>query len=123
MIKIMKRNFRSLVFLLLSIVAAVGLFGALSSDGLAAGQGNNKQSRAARNNTASTNEQSSKTTKKIRSCKQVCDDTYSNCQKSAQPFPNNDWGQPGGCTAVHTECLQDCPSSVKQRKPPRAPKT
>ena len=122
MIKIMKRNFRSLVFLLSIIVAAVGLFGALSSDGLAAGQGNSKQSRVARNNTASTNSQSSKT-KKNRSCKQVCDDTYSNCQKSAQPFPNNDWGQPGGCTAVHTECLQDCPSNVKQRKPPHTPKT
>jgi hypothetical protein len=121
MIKIMKRNFRSLVFLLLIIVAALGLFGALSSDGLAAGQANSKQSRAARNNTGS-NEQSSKT-KKNRSCKQVCDDTYSKCQKSAQPFPYNDWGQPGGCTAVHAECVQDCPSNVKQRKPPQAPKT
>jgi hypothetical protein len=123
MIKIMKRNFRSLVFLLLIIVAAAGLFGALSSDGLAAGQGNNKQSRSARNNNGSTNNQSSKATKRNRSCKQVCDDTYSNCQKSAQPFPYNDWGQPGGCTAVHTECLQDCPSSRKQQKPPHAPKT
>ena len=121
MIKIMKRNFHSLVFPLLIIVAAAGLFGALSAGGQAAGQ--DKQSRAARNNTGSTNNQSSKTTKKNRSCKQVCDDAYYNCQKSAQPFPYNDWGQPGGCTAVHTECLQACPSTRQQRKPPRAPKT
>jgi hypothetical protein len=114
-------SFHSVASILLMIVTAVVLFGALSYDGLAATQANNKQSRAARNNTASTNNQSSKT-KKNRSCKQVCDDTYSNCQKSAQPFPYNDWGQPGGCTAVRTECLQDCTSSVKQRKPPHAPK-
>ena len=44
MIKMMKRNFRSLIFLLLIAVAAVGSFGALSSGGLAAGQ-SNKQSR------------------------------------------------------------------------------
>jgi hypothetical protein len=66
MIKMMKRNFRSLVFLLLIAGAAAGSFGALSSGVLAAGQDNNKQSRAARSKTGSTNNQSCKATKKNR---------------------------------------------------------
>ena len=90
MSKTVKRNFRSLVFILLIAVAAAGSFGALASGGLAAGQGDDKQSRVARSEIGSTNSQSSKTTKKNRTCKQVCDDTYYNCQKSAQPFPYND---------------------------------
>lgn len=123
MIKTAKRNIRSSVFLLLIAAAALGSFGALSSGGRAAGQGNDKQSRAARSETGSTNDPSSKATKKNRTCKQVCDDTYYTCQKSAQPFPYNDWGQPGGCTYVHTACTQDCPSTRKQRKPRHLPKT
>ncbi len=126
MIKMMKRNFRSLVFLLLIAVAAVGSFGALSSGGLAAGQ-SNKQSRAARKKTDSTNNQSSKATKKNRSCKQVCEDTFNDCLKTAGGGPSNpfgtDFGQPGGCTYVRDTCIQDCPSNRKQRKPQRLPKT
>src|ERR1043165_1852217 len=87
MIKTAKRNIRSSVFLLLIAAAAVGSFGALSSGGRAAVQGNDKQSRATRSETGSTNDQSSRATKKNRTCKQVCDDTYYTCQKSAQPFP------------------------------------
>ena len=44
MTKIMKRNFRFMIFRLSIAVAALVLFGALSSGGMAAGQGNNKQS-------------------------------------------------------------------------------
>ena len=76
MIKMMKRNFRSLVFLLLISVAAVGLFGGFSSGGLAAGQ-SNKQSRAARKKTDSTNKQSSLPSNRLR-CKK-CDDMRKAC--------------------------------------------
>ena len=45
MIKIMKRNSRSLVFLLLIAVAAIGLSGALSFAAPTAGQANNNKAR------------------------------------------------------------------------------
>ena len=116
-----KRNFRILVFLLLLGVAAVGLFGGFSADGLAAGQ-SNKHSRAARNKTDSTDSQSSRATKKNRSCKQVCDDTYHDCKSyPVEGFPS-DWGQPGSCSYKLKACTEDCPSTQKQRKPQRLPK-
>jgi hypothetical protein len=77
MIKMMKRNFRSLVFLLLIAVAAVGLFGGFSSGGLATGQ-SNKQSRAARKKTDSTNNQSSRPSRNLPLCKK-CDDMLKAC--------------------------------------------
>jgi hypothetical protein len=122
----MKRNFRSLVILLLIAIAALGLFGALSSGVMAAGQDSNKQSRSARSRRDSTDDQSSKVTKKNRSCKQVCEDTYHACQHHAidplNPF-GTDFGQPGSCSYVRWTCVQDCPSNQKQRKPQRLPKT
>lgn len=118
----MKLNVRILVALISIAVSATMFFGA-SSVGLAAGQGSSKQSRAARRSTGATDNQSSRVTKRNRSCKQVCADNYDTCNSHAQPFPFNDWGQPGGCMAIRAECVQECPSNQKQRKPQHLPRT
>ena len=94
MSKIMKRNFRSLVFLLVFAVAATGLFGALSFAAPTAGQANDNKAR-----TRSHPRTGGSAKKAPAVCRKRCDEERAACLTSIVTFQ---------CKPAHDQCLEEC---------------
>jgi predicted small lipoprotein YifL len=99
MIKIMKRNFRSLAFLLLITVAATGLSGALSFAAPTAGQANDNKAR-----TRSAPRTGGSATKAPAGCQKRCESDYDICLSAT----SGDGPGPWQCKKARDKCVLEC---------------
>ncbi len=120
MIKMMKRNRRSLVFLLVLAVAAIGLFGVLSFAAPAAGQANNNKTRTKAPQRDGTSPSKRAGGTASLECKRQCRADYKDCVsgKGSGSGPigvGNSWK----CYA-YDACIHDCeyPDSPFQKDKP-----
>jgi len=124
MTKIVKRNMRSLVFLLMIAIAATGLSGALSFAAPTAGQANDNKARTKPPQRGGT----SPTKRVVDKCRRQCFRDYKDCL--GNPYGAEGAGRALTCPITRDECLANCeyedssgakpPKRIKAR--PRTPR-